>query len=95
MVGGTVDRGVGSRHCEKFPPDDLCGQGGERTSWYGVCVSHSVVFDSATPWTVAHQAFLSMDFSKQEYWSWLPFLSPGDLPDPGLNLDVLHCRQIL
>ena len=39
----------------------------------------------ATPWTVAHQAPLSIDFSQQEYWSGLPFPSPGDLPDPGIN----------
>ena len=37
----------------------------------------------ATPWTVAHQVLLSMGFSKQEYWSRLPFPPPGDLPDPG------------
>ena len=37
----------------------------------------------ATPWTVAYQASLSMGFSRQEYWSELPFPSPGDLPDPG------------
>ena len=37
----------------------------------------------ATPWSVAHQAPLSMGFSRQEYWSGLPFPSPGDLPDPG------------
>ena len=37
----------------------------------------------ATPWTVAYQASLSMRFSRQEYWSGLPFPSPGDLPDPG------------
>ena len=36
-----------------------------------------------TPWTAAHQALLSMGFSRQEYWSGLPFPSPGDLPDPG------------
>ena len=35
----------------------------------------------ATPWTVAHQALLSMGFPRQEYWSGLPFPSPGDLPD--------------
>ena len=35
-----------------------------------------------TPWTVAHQAPLSMGFSKQEYWRGLPFSSPGDLPNP-------------
>jgi len=39
-----------------------------------------------TPWTLAHQAPLSMEFSRQEYWSELPFPSPGDLPDPGIKL---------
>ena len=39
----------------------------------------------ATPWTVAHQAPPSMGFSRQEYWSGLPFASPGDLPDPGIE----------
>ena len=39
----------------------------------------------ATPWTVAHQASPSMGFSRQEYWSGLPFPSPGDLPDPGIE----------
>ena len=49
-------------------------------------VSRSVVSDSfATPWTVAHQAPLSMGFSRQEYWSGLPFPSPGDLPDSGIE----------
>ena len=38
-----------------------------------------------TPWTVAYQASLSMGFSRQEYWSGLPFPSPGDLPDPGIK----------
>ena len=39
----------------------------------------------ATPWTVALQAPLSMGFLRQEYWSGLPFPSPGDLPDPGIK----------
>ena len=39
----------------------------------------------ATPWTVAHQAPSSMEFSRQEYWSGLPFPSPGDLLDPGIE----------
>ena len=39
----------------------------------------------ATPWTVAHQAPLSMGFPRQEYWSRLPFPSPGNLPDPGIE----------
>ena len=37
----------------------------------------------ATPWTVAHQAPLSMGFSRQEYWNGVPFSSPGDLPNTG------------
>ena len=39
----------------------------------------------ATPWTVAYQAPLSMEFSRQEFWSGLPFPSPGDLPNPGIE----------
>ena len=38
----------------------------------------------ATPWTIAHQAPLSVGFSRQEYWSGLLLPSPGDLPDPGI-----------
>ena len=46
-------------------------------------LSHSVMSNSFdTPWTIACQAALSMEFSKQEYWSRLPFPPPGDLPDP-------------
>ena len=39
----------------------------------------------ATPWTIAYKVPLSMEFSRQEYWSGLPFPSPGDLPDPGIE----------
>ena len=39
----------------------------------------------AIPWTIARQAPLSMGFSRQEYWSGLPFPSPEDLPDPGIK----------
>ena len=38
-----------------------------------------------TPWSIARQAPLSLGFSRQEYWSGLPFSSPGDLPDPGIK----------
>ena len=38
-----------------------------------------------TPWAVAHQAPLSVEFSRQEYWSGPPFSSPGDLPNPGIK----------
>ena len=46
-------------------------------------LSHVRLF--ATPWTVAHHAPPSMGFSRQEYWSGLPFPSPGDLPNPGIE----------
>ena len=45
----------------------------------------SLISDSATPWTTAHPAPLSMEFSRQEYWNGLPFLTPGDLPDLGIE----------
>ena len=51
-----------------------------------------------TPWTVAHQAPLSMRFPRQEYWGGLPFSSPGDLPDPRtkhMSPVVLHGKWIL
>ena len=47
--------------------------------------SLSRVWLFATPWTVVYQAPPSMGFSRQEYWSGLPFPSPGDLPDPGIE----------
>ena len=47
--------------------------------------SLSVVQLFATTWTVAHQASLFIGFSRQEYWSGLPFPSPGDLPHPGIE----------
>jgi len=50
-----------------------------------VCVSRSVTSDFVTPWTVAHQTPLFMGFSRQKFWSELPFPSPGDLPDPGIQ----------
>ena len=66
--------------------------------WARVCVctplralSHVQLF--VTPWTTtttACQAPLSMEFSRQEYWSRWPFPPPGDLPDPGLNLHLLY-----
>ena len=50
-----------------------------------MCPSLSCVQLFANLWTVAFQAPLSMGFSRQEYWSGLPFPSPGDLPDPGIK----------
>ena len=51
------------------------------------CFSHVQLL--ATLWTVAHQAPLSMGFSRQEHWSGLPCPPPGDLPDPGIEPTTL------
>ena len=51
--------------------------------WHACVLSHIQLF--ATPWTVAHQAPLSVEFSKQENWSGLPFPPPVDLTDPGVE----------
>ena len=50
-----------------------------------VCACH--VRLCVTPWTVAHQAPLCMELSRQEYWSGLPLPPPGDLPDPGIKAE--------
>ena len=50
-----------------------------------LCVSQSVMSDFVTQWTVACQFPLSIELSRQEYWSGLPFPSPGNLPDPGVE----------
>ena len=52
----------------------------------GGLVAKSCLTLATSPWTVACQAPLSMGFSRQEYWSGSPFPSPGDLPDPGIEL---------
>ena len=57
--------------------------------------SHSHVQLFATIWTVVHQAPLSTEFSRQEYWSGFPFPSPGDLPHLGIKPRSQHCRQVL
>ena len=61
-----------------------------------VCVcSFSYVPFFVTSWNVAHPAPLSMEFSRQEYCSGLPFLSPGYLPKPGIKCSLLHCGQTI
>ena len=54
-------------------------------------LSHVRLF--ATPWTIAYQAPLSMGFSRQECWSGLPFPSPGDLPNPGIEPRSLALQE--
>ena len=56
--------------------------------YIGVCtLSYVQLF--MTPWTVAFQAPLSMEFSRQEEWNGLPFPTPGNLPNPGIELASL------
>ena len=57
----------------------------QRVGGGGGCLVTKLCLTFATPWTVAHQAPLSMEFSRQVYWSGLLFPSPGDLSDPGIK----------
>ena len=56
-------------------------------------LSHVRLF--VTPWTVAYKVPPSMEFSRQEYWSGLPYPSQGIFPTQGSNLGLLHCKQVL
>ena len=72
---------------------DRPGPGGEEwgyedvtgVRWFADGLVAKLCLTLVTPWTVACQAPLSMEFSRQEYWSGLPFSSPRDLPDPGIE----------
>ena len=61
-----------------------CGDRFLRVWWWFV---HAQSCPTLTPWTIAHQAPLPMGFFNQEYWSGLPFLSPRDLPNPGIEVE--------
>ena len=80
-----------------FSPSLLCCSFSKPAVQYVVCVlshsSHVQLF--ATLWIVACQAPLSVEFSRQGYWSGQPFPSPGDLPDQGSNPSLLLYRWIL
>ena len=52
---------------------------------YALSAVHSWVQLLVTPWSVSRQAPLSLEYPKQEYWSRLPFSTPGDLPNPGIE----------
>ena len=60
-----------------------------------VCVrAHAQLCLFEIPWTVAHQASLSIGFPRQEFWSWSPFPTPGDIPEPGIELESLASTSI-
>ena len=79
---GLLPSPMYSRSQTMFPEREKCE--------FLSCVQHFT-----TLWIIARQAPLPMEFSRQEDWSRLPFPSPGDLPDPGIELSLLHCRRIL
>ena len=63
-----------------------CNRWKKLGKWKAACAVLSRVWLLVTPWAVALQAPLSMEFSRQEYWNGLPFSTPGDLPDSGIEL---------
>jgi len=77
-----------TNHYTRFPTEPLQPISVIRNSLHLRCV-HTCVFSCVrlfvTPWTTARQASLSMEFSRQEYWSGLPFPTPRDLPNPGIK----------
>ena len=104
----TICRAKSSRECSVNVDGQACFYPDEVKSsvrwprikkWQATCFMRSEGAQScwlfAIPWTVADQAPLSMEFSKQEYWSDLPFLSPGNLPNTGSIPGLPHCRQRL
>ena len=65
----------------------VCVRTQARMSTRALLLSHVQIF--AAPWTVAYQASLSVGFSRQEYWSGLPFPTPGNLPNQGIERSSL------
>ena len=93
---GLRSSGFGICHSFVCRADFICSisqKGGPFLPHWSACgLPHTVKVKSlsrvrlfVTLWTIARQALLSMGFSRQEYWSGLPFPSPGDLPDPGIE----------
>ena len=88
LAGGLLSMGSQSRTRLKWLSSSSSREAAESTGgpdgWGGGGLVAKSCLTIATPWTVACQALLSMGFSRKEYWSGLPFPSPGDLPDPGI-----------
>ena len=59
-----------------------------------VCACSVMSHSLGPPWTIARQAPLSTEFPRQEYWSGLPFPTPGDLPDPEIELGSLALQTV-
>ena len=83
LLQGHKSAKIFSSKCRALEPGNLVLEGISTWSRF------SLIPISATPWTIARQAPLSMGFSRQECWSGLPFLPPGDLPDSGIEPESL------
>ena len=81
----TRDNTLPTNFGNKGPYSQSYGFSSSHVQMREKCWSHGNVRLFATPWTIAHQAPLSMGLSRQEYWSGLPFPSPGDLSNPGIK----------
>ena len=94
---GEDSGGLYQKQRLKRPEDGLKSDVCLSSATTSVCVSGSVMSDSATPSTAALQLPLSMGFSRQGYRSGLSFPSPGDLPDPGIKpvSPALHTDSLL
>ena len=86
-VNGEKQRGSAREGQRARMHKRATGSEAPEAPWMPTCMPScfSLVWLCATLWTVAHQAPLSVGFSGQEYWSGLPFPSPGDLCDPGIE----------
>ena len=83
MFPGLAGRLAGHQWTTREAPDVIENQLSFSVECYGQMLNHVQLF--VIPWTIAHQAPLSMGFSRQEYWSGLPFPLPGDLPNSGIK----------
>ena len=93
MGSQTVWNGLGIEHwCTRWKNPGLSNQSCLVSLESSCCLVTQSCPTLATPGTAACQAPLSMGFSRPEYWSGLPFPTAGDLPDPGLNLHLLHSQ---
>ena len=82
MLGSSTPAPVSYNH-EGEPSKDKRSAPRQPVTFSVQSLSRARLFE--TPWTVAHQAHLSMEFSRQEYWCGVPYPSPGALPDPGIG----------
>ena len=88
----TQNNNIHSSYCAAYEGNHKSGLD-QKEKDYCKVLRGSHLGSLCDPWTIAHQVPLSVEFSRQEYWSVLPFPSPGDFPDPG-NEPVSPALQV-